>query len=216
MSSLHDHAHDHHNHGNPFFVPFLLILIFAIVEFFGGVFTSSLSLLGDAWHMFSDVMALGVAMLASYQANKSSDNKNRVELYASALNAFLMLILVVWIVYEAIERINQPRPVAGMYVMVIAFIGLLVNLYVAKHLHHIAHHHGGSDSLNHRAALLHVLGDILGSVAALAAGGIIYFTGWNIVDPILSILISLLLLVVTWNLIRDIWKTYVDMKQTAQ
>lgn len=204
----HHHPKDDHDHGNPFFIPFLLILGFAAVEFYGGLFAGSLALLGDAWHMLSDVMALGIAMLASYQARKLSEKNSRVELYASMINALIMLIVIAWIVYEAFERIDQPRPVAGLAVMVIAFIGLLVNLFVAKHLHHMSHHHGGSENLNQRAALLHVIGDVLGSIAALLAGVIIHFTGWVVVDPILSIFISLLLLMMTWNLVRDIWQTY--------
>jgi cobalt-zinc-cadmium efflux system protein len=89
--------------------------------------------------------------------------------------------------------------------MVIATLGLIVNLIVAKQLHHQAEHHG--ESLNNRAAFLHVVGDLLGSIAAVAAGVIIYFTGWMLIDPILSLLISILLLVFTLNLIRDIVKT---------
>lgn len=206
--SPHHQSIDNHDHGNPFFIPFLLILAFSVVEFFGGVLAGSLALLGDAWHMLSDVMALGIAMIASYQTRKLNEKNSRVELYASMINALIMLLVIAWIIYEAIERINQPRPVAGLAVMIIAFIGLLVNLFVAKHLHHVTHHHGGSENLNQRAALLHVFGDILGSIAALLAGLIIYFTGWLVVDPVLSILISILLLLMTWNLIRDIWKTY--------
>jgi cobalt-zinc-cadmium efflux system protein len=95
----------------------------------------------------------------------------------------------------------------GGYVMLVAFGGLVVNVIVALRLNHLAQHHDGGKNLNQRAALLHVMGDLLGSVAALVAGGVIYFTAWLAIDPILSILISLLLLVVTLNLIKDIWKT---------
>lgn len=198
----HHHSSDHHGHGNPFLIPFVLILVFAVVEFFGGVWTQSLALLGDAWHMFSDVMALGIAMYASYQATKAGNS--RAELVASVINALAMLIVVAWIIIEAVERITSPRPVTGGYVMLIAFVGLVVNLLAAKYLHH----HGDAENMNQRAAFLHVMGDILGSVAALAAGAIIYFTGWLTIDPILSILISILLLVVTLNLIREIWRSY--------
>ncbi|PKO53117.1 MAG: cation transporter, partial [Betaproteobacteria bacterium HGW-Betaproteobacteria-20] len=96
-------------------------------------------------------------------------------------------------------------PVQGLGLMIIATLGLIVNLIVAKQLHHQALHHG--ESLNNRAAFLHVIGDLLGSLAAVAAGVIIYITGWMPIDPILSLLISLLLLVFTLNLVRDIWKT---------
>lgn len=201
--------HEHHHHspayngqGNPFLIPFILTLVFAVIEFFGGVWTQSLALLGDAWHMFSDVAALGVAMFASYQATKAGNS--RAELVASVVNALAMLMVAAWIIVEAVERIASPRPVTGGYVMLIAFVGLVVNLLAAKYLHL----HGDAENMNQRAAFLHVMGDILGSVAALAAGAIIYFTGWLTIDPILSIFISILLLVVTLNLIREIWRNY--------
>lgn len=202
----HDHAQAHH-HGNPFLIPFLLILVFALVEFFGAIWTQSLALLGDAWHMFSDVLALGLAMYAAHRASKArlQDRQSRAEMLVSAINAVLMLIVIVWIVFEAIERLNHPQPVSGGYVTLIAFLGLVVNLVVAQRLHHQAHHHGGKNNLNHRAALLHVMGDVLGSVAALTAGVVIYFTGWLAIDPLLSLVISLLLLLVTVSLIKDIW-----------
>jgi cobalt-zinc-cadmium efflux system protein len=200
--------HDH-DHGNPFFIPFVLVLIFAIIEFVGGVLTHSLALLGDSWHMLTDTTALGLAMYAAYRTSKAhADNRqSRSELVASIINAVIMLVVIVWIIVEAIERLKNPQPVMGGYVMLVAFAGLVVNIVVALRLNHMAHHHDGGKSLNQRAALLHVMGDLLGSLAALAAGAVIYFTSWLAIDPILSILISLLLLVVTLNLIKDIWHT---------
>ena len=150
----HEHDHhspDHHGHGNPFLIPFALILVFAVIEFFGGVWTQSLALLGDAWHMFSDVVALGIAMFASYQATKAGNS--RAELVASVVNALAMLIVATWIIVEAFERIASPRPVTGGYVMLIAFVGLVVNLLAAKYLHH----HGDAENMNQRAAFLHVM-----------------------------------------------------------
>lgn len=203
-------GHDHspaHAHGNPFLIPFILIAVFAIIEFSGGIWTRSLSLLGDAWHMFSDVFALGLAMYASHRSAKARqlDKHSRAEIVASILNAALMVLVVIWIVIEAFDRLQHPYVVAGGYVMLIAFFGLVINLIVAQRLHHHAHHHGGKDNLNHRAALLHVMGDVLGSVAALVAGVVIYYTGWLAIDPLLSLVISLLLLLVTISLIKDIW-----------
>ncbi|MES2500363.1 MAG: cation diffusion facilitator family transporter [Pseudomonadota bacterium] len=201
---------DHnHSHGNPFAVPFFLILAFAVIEFAGGIWTQSLALLGDAWHMFSDVFALALAWFASAQAQKNRSTKHasgqsQIEIRASIINVVLMLIVVVWIVFEALQRLKNPPNITGGYVMLIAFIGLLVNVIVAQRLHHQAHHHGGKDNLNHRAALLHVLGDLLGSIAALLAGALIYFTGWLAADPILSLFISALILVVTIKLANDI------------
>jgi cobalt-zinc-cadmium efflux system protein len=198
-----DHAHSDHAHDNPFLIPFLAITLFAGVEFAGGIWTQSLALLSDAWHMLFDVLALGLAMWAAHHARKSPES-SRLELRVSMVNAVSMLLVAVWIIIEAIERLRNPVPVAGGYVSVIAVLGLLVNIFVAKHMHHQHQHHGGDASLNHRAAFLHVLGDLLGSVTAIVAGVVIYFTGWVTIDPILSIVISVLLFAVTLNLIRDI------------
>lgn len=198
----HAHRHDDHALGNPFSLPFLAISLFTMVEFVGGWWTQSLALLSDAWHMLFDVLALGLAMWAAHQARSGHPASKQTERRVSMINALSMLLVTGWIVYEAIERLQNPRPVSGGYVSIIALVGLLVNLVVAKHMHH--QHHGGDANLNHRAAFLHVLGDLLGSVTAVVAGVVIYFTGWMSIDPILSILISVLLLVVTLNLIRDI------------
>lgn len=200
---------DSHFHGNPFVVPFLLILVFAIIEFAGGIWTQSLALLGDAWHMFSDVFALALAWYASMRAQKKpsimhASGQSPIEIRASIINVTLMFVVVAWIVFEAIQRLKNPLNIAGGYVILIAFVGLVVNVVVALRLSHQAHHHGGKDNLNHRAALLHVLGDLLGSIAALLAGIVIYFTGWLLADPILSLFISSLIFVVTLKLANDI------------
>ena len=201
-----DHGHDDHSHGNPFWIPFLAIALFTVVEFVGGIWTQSLALLSDAWHMLFDVLALGLAMWAAHRARTGHPASQQTERRVSMINAVSMLLVTAGIVIEAIERLKHPVAVAGGYVSIIALVGLLVNLFVAKHMHHQHEHHGGDASLNHRAAFLHVLGDLLGSVTAVAAGVVIFFTGWMTIDPILSILISLLLLVVTLNLIRDIYR----------
>lgn len=212
--SQQNRRHDDHDHGNPFVIPFILILAFSFVEFFTGLQAKSLALLSDAWHMFSDVFSLGLAMLAAYSASHrkkiTADNDNkqtRFEIIASIINAVLMLVVVVWIVVEAIDRYQYPHTVAGGSVMLVAFLGLLINIVVALRLHHLVEHHGGEENLNQRAAFVHVIGDLLGSVAALVSGVIIYFTAWYPIDAILSIFISVLLLIVTLNLIRDIWRT---------
>ena len=201
-----------HLHGNAFSRPFFIILGFAAVEFYGGIFTNSLALMGDAGHMLSDALALGLAWFASHFAKKSSAKKHasglsHFELAASIINCVLMLGVTIYIVTEAIDRLKNPQHVTGFYVMVLALIGVAVNLIVAKMLHHHGEEHGGKDNLNHRAAFLHVLGDLLASVAALIAGAVIYFTGWLAADPILSLLISALILVGTLNLAKDIWQT---------
>lgn len=225
-SHNHDnHSHDHHPHEHPhddhdhYFIPFALIFIFAIVEAVGSWYTGSLALLSDAGHMFSDVAALGLAWMASTMARKPRVARHQsgvsyAELAVSIFNAVTMLLVIVYVVVEAIDRFQNPHQVQGLGLTVIATLGLIVNLIVAKQLHHQAEHHG--DSLNNRAAFLHVVGDLLGSVAAVAAGVVIYFTGWMPIDPILSLFISLLLLAFTLNLVRDIWQTLHAQPKTKQ
>ena len=206
-------AHAHHRHEvdhNHYLLPFLLILIFAIVEAIGSWYTGSLALLSDAGHMFTDVAALGLAWLASSLDNKPNVKRHHsgvsyAELAGSIFNALTMLVVIVFVIYEAIVRFKQPHAVQGLGLMIIASLGLIVNLVVAKLLHQQVLHHG--ESLNNRAAFLHVMGDLLGSIAAVAAGVVIYFSGWLLIDPILSLLISILLLVFTLNLVGDIWQT---------
>jgi cobalt-zinc-cadmium efflux system protein len=206
-----DHQHKHQavvKASNIYALPFFLILAFAVIELFGGIWTHSLALLSDAWHMFSDVFALGLAWFAAHHSvnsKKHASGQSHAEIAASIINAVLMIVVVAYIMVEAIERLNNPRSVTGGYVMLIAFAGLVVNIIVAKLLHgDHAHDH------NKRAAYLHVLGDLLGSVAAILAGAVIYFTGWLAADPLLSILISLLILVATLRLIKDI---FTNLKQ---
>lgn len=205
------HAHDEkdakHNH---YLIPFLLILIFSIIEALGGWWTGSLALFSDAGHMFSDVAALGLAWLAGTLAKKPNAAKHAsgvsyAELTVSIINAIIMLGISIYVVIEAIVRFKQQQPVQGLGVILLASIGFVVNLIVAKQLHNHSHHHG--NDLNSRAAFLHVLGDLAGSATAIIAGVVIYFTNWTPIDPILSILISLLILVPTIKLARDIWET---------
>lgn len=216
----HTHQHSKNTQVSQYKWPFFLILVFAIIELVGGIWTNSLALLSDAWHMFSDVFALGLAWFAAHISakpgtHKHANGQSHAEIAAAAINALLMLVVVSYIVYEAINRFKNPQAVTGGYVMLIAFIGLLVNIVVAKMLHSgHAHDHSTNHAIDHtnnynrRAAYLHVISDLLGSVAALLAGGVIYFTGWLPIDPILSIFISLLILFVTLKLIKDIWVAY--------
>ena len=206
QNPLHDHDDNHHH----YLLPFLIIFIFAVVEAIGGLYTGSLALLSDAGHMFTDVLALGLAWMASVVAKKPNVTRHKsgvsyAELTVSIINAMTMLIVIVLVVVEAIARFKTPYHVQGLELTVIAVLGLIVNLIVAKLLHHQVAHQ--AENLNSRAAFLHVLGDLLGSIAAVAAGVIIYFTGWMPIDPILSLFISLLLSVFTLSLVRDIFNT---------
>lgn len=201
--SSHHHGHSHSHAGNSLKWPLLLTLAFACVEAVGGWFSGSLALMGDAGHMFSDSAALGLAWLGTWIAAKPASQKHsyglmRAEIIVAFVNCLVMLAVVGAIVIEAIQRMQTPQQVHSLEVMVIAFVGLLVNLLVARQLHQ------HQDNVNHKAALLHVLGDLLGSVAALAAGAVIYFTGWMLIDPVLSLLISALILFSTFRLLREV------------
>ncbi len=202
----HDHGHGHHHHGatagRPLRIALLITLLFAIVEAVTGLWSGSLTLLSDAGHMATDALALGLAALAAWVATRPPSDRHsyglgRVEVVAAMFNALLMLAVVVGIAIEAVDRLNHPTAVRGGAVLGVASLGLIINVLVAWVLSR------GESSLNVRAALLHVLGDLLGSVAAVAAGGIIMFTGWVIVDPVLALAVCVLLLYSSLQLLRE-------------
>lgn len=206
--SSHDHDHhDHHHHNHPdtsrrLLLALLLTLGFAAVEAAGGLWAGSLALLGDAGHMLSDSFSLGLAAAAAWLARRPPSHRHsygfgRVEVVAALLNALLMLAVVGGIAAAALDRLEQPVPVAGGTVMLVAAAGLGVNLLAAWVLGH------GDESLNVRAALLHVLGDLLGSLAALVSGAVIYLTGWTVVDPVLALAVCFLILYSTLHLLRE-------------
>jgi cobalt-zinc-cadmium efflux system protein len=179
-----------------------LTLVFAVIELFSGWLFGSLALMSDSGHMFSDATALAIAIVASRIALRPPGSKHtygfaRAEIVAAFVNGLLLLAIVVVIFVEAIRRLQNPQPVSGAGVMIVAALGLLVNFGVLYLLGH------GERNLNTRAATLHVLGDLIGSVAALTAGAVIYVTGWKPIDPLLSIVISVLILVSTVRILRE-------------
>jgi len=201
-SAHHDHDHAPAAHGGTLRWALFLTLGFAFVEALGGWWSGSLALLGDAGHMLSDAVALGLAALAAVIGRRPPSARHsyglmRAEVIAALLNGLLMLAVVLGIVVEAIRRLQQPQPVSGLAVVGIASAGLVVNVIVALALSR------GEHDMNTRAALLHVMGDLLGSVAALIAGAVIYYTGWTPIDPILSLAICALILYSTLALLRD-------------
>ena len=179
-----------------------LTLGFAGVEVGAGLLSNSLALISDAGHMVTDAAALGLALLAQLIAKRPPSARHsfgfgRAEALAAFVNGLLMLAVVGWIVFEAAHRFTDPQPVQGGTVFVVAAIGLAINLVVAWVLSK------DKESMNTRAALVHVMGDLLGSVAALIAGAVIYLTGWMRIDPLLSILVSLLILKSTAGVLRE-------------
>lgn len=203
----HDHVHGHHHHhaaaGKTLAVALFITLFFAVLEVIGGLISDSLALMGDAGHMFSDSASLGLAAFAAWLAKKPPSHRHsygmlRAEVVAALINSLFMLLIVAGIVISAIERFQHIREVDGQVVMWIAAAGLVVNIVVAFLLMR------GEQTLNVRGALLHVMGDLLGSVAALTSGVVIYFWSTYIIDPILSLLICVLILGSTLNLLREV------------
>jgi cobalt-zinc-cadmium efflux system protein len=179
-----------------------LTLSFAAVELVGGWWSGSLALMGDAGHMVTDTLALAMGAIAARLSQAPPSRRHtfglqRAEVLGALLNALFMLAVVAWIAYEAVQRVMTPVTVDGPVVMAIAAAGLVINLLVLRVLH------GGEQSLNTRGAILHVMGDLLGSIAALASGAIILATGWVIVDPLLSLGIAGLILASTWRLLQE-------------
>lgn len=203
----HDHSHDHYhdasNGGSKRLVVALVVtLFFAAIEAIAGWWAGSLALMGDAGHMVSDSTALGIAAFAAFLASKPPTARltyglGRAEIIAALVNAGLMLALVTAIILTAIGRFGAPRSIDGPIVIIVALIGLVINIVLLFILSR------GSQTLNTRGAVLHVMGDFLGSVAALVSGIVIYFTNWTPIDAILSIFICILIAVSAMRLLRE-------------
>jgi len=185
------------------FAVLLLTAAFMVVEAVGGWLSGSLALLADAGHMLTDVGAIGLSLVSAVIGSRPADEfktygYRRWEILAALINGAALFAIAVWVVVEAIHRIDSPPPVRAGLLLGIAAGGLVVNI-VALSILHGGHQH----NLNTRGAYLHIMGDLLGSVAAIAAGIIILLTGWTIADPILSIGVALLILVGAWRLVRE-------------
>lgn len=183
-------------------ISLILTLVFALVELTTGWLFGSLALMSDSGHMFSDAASLLIAIIAARVALKPPGERHsygfaRAEVIAATLNGLLLLAIVVAIVIEAIQRLQHPQPVSGGGVIAVALFGLLINIVVLRVLG------DGEHSLNTRAARLHVIGDLLGSIAALVAGIVVAVSGWYPIDPLLSFLISGLILLSTIRMLRD-------------
>ncbi|MFM9154929.1 MAG: cation diffusion facilitator family transporter [Polynucleobacter victoriensis] len=180
----------------------VLTFTFAGIEAFAGFWANSLALISDAGHMVTDAASLGLALLAQIIARRPPSVKNsfgfgRAESLAAFINGLAMLALVIWIGAEALTRFNTPHEVQGQTVTIVAIIGLCINLVVAWVLSK------DKKSVNTKAALVHVMGDLLGSVAALIAGVVIQYTGWMQIDPILSLFVCFLVLRSTIEVLRE-------------
>jgi cobalt-zinc-cadmium efflux system protein len=207
----HDHAHHEHAHGHAvasggrsrkLLFAFILTTVMMVVEVVGGAWSGSLALLADAGHMMVDALALLLAVVGAWMATRPADARRsygygRAEVLAGFVNALGQFVLVGWIAYEAVVRLLHPGEILSGVMLAVAVAGLLVNVLVLRTLHGHAH-----DDVNLAGASLHVLGDLLGSLAAVLAALAIRWFGWLWADPVLSLLVSLLILNSAWRLLR--------------
>ena len=181
----------------------VITALFMVIEFVAGWVSGALALVADAGHMLTDVGALGLSLFTAVLVRRPADPRRtygylRWEILAALVNGALLFGLAAWVVVEALGRIRHPEPIRTGIFLAVAAVGLVVNLGSLWMLHGVRH-----GSLNVRGAYLHVLGDALGSVGALGAAVVIRFTGWTVADPIASILLSLLILIGAWRLLRE-------------
>ena len=206
-------GHGHADHGHVpevsrdnerrIFLAMLLTGGFMIAEVIGGLLSGSLALIADAGHMATDTAALALAWIAFRLSRRPADSTrsygfHRGEVLAAFVNGIAMIVLVIWIAVEAVQRLYAPVPILGGIMLWIAVGGLLVNCIAFWLLHS-----GSSENLNIRGAAVHVAGDLLGSVAAILAAGVIIATGWTPIDPLLSVLVGLLILRSAWFITRQ-------------
>ncbi|MBO0792782.1 MAG: cation transporter [Ktedonobacteraceae bacterium] len=203
---VHTHAGHDHTHGmvgRSLRIAFFLTIFILLAEIIGGLLANSLALLSDAGHVVTDLFALGLAWFASAQAERPSNERktfgyHRVGILAALLNALTLILLSAFIIWEAIQRFQHPEPVQPLIMFVAAGIGVAVNLFIGFGLRR-----EGGNNLNVRAATLHVFGDVGVSLGVIIAGLVMLFTGWSIVDPLLSIAVAVLMAAGCWNVLRE-------------
>lgn len=182
---------------------FILIAIFMAVEIIGGLLTNSLALLSDAFHMASDSIALLLSLIAFKLSDKPADSRHtygyeRYEVISALINGLALVFLSIWIIYEAILRFVNPIEINAPIMIGVSIIGLIINAIVMFKILN-----GDTDNLNMRGALLHVIGDLAGSAGAVIAGILIFFFGWNFIDPAISIILSAIIGYNGFNLTKE-------------
>lgn len=200
---MHSHSERRSGQQKNLLIVLLMTGSFMVIEVVGGLFTGSLALLADAGHMLTDVAALGLSAFAMWMAVRPSTPEksygyHRAEILAAVTNAVVLLLLSVWILYEAYRRVFEPPHVLGIPMLLIGLVGLAVNVASMKLLAHES-----ASSLNVRSAYLEVLSDAISSVGVILAGGIIWMTGWVLIDPLLSAGISVFIVWRTWGLLSQ-------------
>lgn len=205
MRGTHHHDSVHH-HGisneKRVFWALLLTIAFMVVEVIGGILSGSLALLADAGHMLTDAASLALASLAFRMGHRAPDQRrsygyHRLQVLAAFLNGVTLFGIVTWIVVEAVHRLLEPSQVLAGPMLMVAFLGLIANAAAFALLHP-----GAKENLNVQGAAVHVLGDLLGSVAAIIAGTVILLTGWMPIDSLLSMLVAALILRSAWDVVR--------------
>lgn len=194
----HDHGHDHTHGANKktLMISFIIITCYMMIEAFGGFMTNSLALLSDAGHMLSDAISLGIALLAFILGEKAANHSKtygykRFEILAAVLNGVTLVLIAIYIFYEAIQRFQNPPEIASTGMLIIAIIGLLINILVAWIMMRVG---DIEENLNMRGAYLHVMSDMLGSIGAIIAALLIMFFGWGWADALASVIVAALVL----------------------
>jgi cobalt-zinc-cadmium efflux system protein len=210
--SHHPHSHSHGAdsenlgsgaHRSALTRALVVTLFFAVIEVVGGYIANSLALISDSVHMMTDAGALALSLAVIWMSKRKAPRGytygyQRLEILGALLNGLLVWLVTGFLIFESIERFQNPPDVNGIWVFWIALIGLGANLISLYFLHR-----SSKENLNVRSAYLHVLTDSLGSVGALIAGIVIYLTGYRIVDPIITVVLSLLMLWSSWSLVRE-------------
>jgi cobalt-zinc-cadmium efflux system protein len=205
--------HTNQNIEKRFIISLSLTIIILLAEVIGGLWTGSLALLSDAAHVFMDIFALGLSYLALRLSSLPPDDRHtygyhRLEVLAALTNGLTLIGIAIGIFYEAYERWLTPQPVKSLEMLVIASIGLVVNLVVAfvlrggPHAHH-EHSTPHQEDINVKSAFLHVIGDAISSIGVILAAGIIWLTGYHWIDPLMSVLIGVIILISSWRVLKS-------------
>ena len=204
---LHELQHAATADRNRLLIVFAVTALYCATEFIGGYYANSLALISDAVHMLTDIAALCLALLTLWISTRPASGVKtfgylRAEILGALANGLFLWLLVIFIWYEAVERLHDPRPVAGLTVIAIATVGLAVNGFSAW-MTHAGGAEGGRPGMAVRAVFVHVLSDLIGTFGVMLAGALVYFFGWGQADALISLLIGALVLYSSWGLVRE-------------
>lgn len=200
---MQDDVHEHHGSAKALSIALAITAIFALIEVAGGLISGSLSLLGDAGHMFTDVLALGLSLGAALMASRAATERHtfgflRAEILVAFINGIALVGISLLIIYEAVGRFYDPVDVQAGVMLLVALIGMGANLVGITLLRH-----GSEENLNVRGAFLHMIGDLLSSAGVILAALLIYFFNWQVADPLISIGIAIIIMVGAYRLVSQ-------------